>query len=50
MRSTYAGVDCEAEKHDVPITDETGEEILAVAFAQDEPRDGTCAVHSCATR
>ncbi|MGB0091421.1 MAG: IS110 family transposase [Solirubrobacteraceae bacterium] len=36
MGSNYAGVDWASEKHDVLIADETGEELLAAAFAHDE--------------
>ena len=33
---TYAGVDWAADKHDVRVADETGEELLAATFAHDE--------------
>jgi transposase len=33
---SYAGVDWAAEKHDVLVADETGEELLAGTFAHDE--------------
>ena len=33
---TYAGVDWAADKHDVLVADETGEELLAATFAHDE--------------
>jgi Transposase len=32
----YAGVDWAADKHDVRVADETGEELLAATFAHDE--------------
>ena len=32
----YAGVDWAAEKHDVLVADEAGEELLAATFAHDE--------------
>ena len=32
----YAGVDWAADKHDVRVCDETGEELLAATFAHDE--------------
>ena len=32
----YAGVDWAADKHDVRVCDETGEELLATTFAHDE--------------
>ncbi len=34
--SNYAGVDWAADKHDVRVADETGEELLAATFAHDE--------------
>ncbi|HEY2201245.1 MAG TPA: IS110 family transposase [Solirubrobacteraceae bacterium] len=34
--SNYAGVDWAADKHDVRVGDETGEELLAATFAHDE--------------
>jgi transposase len=34
--SNYAGVDWAAEKHDVRVADETGDELLAATFAHDE--------------
>src|SRR5438132_3414734 len=34
--SNYAGVDWAADKHDVRVCDETGEELLAATFAHDE--------------
>ena len=36
MGSNYAGVDWAAEKHDVIVQDEAGEELLAATFAHDE--------------
>jgi transposase len=33
---SYAGVDWAADKHDVRVCDETGEELLAATFAHDE--------------
>ena len=36
MMSNYAGVDWAADKHDVRVADETGEELLAATFAHDE--------------
>ena len=33
---SYAGVDWAAEKHDVLVADEAGEELLAATFAHDE--------------
>jgi transposase len=36
MGSNYAGVDWAAEKHDVLVEDEVGEELLAASFAHDE--------------
>ena len=33
----YAGVDWAADKHDVLVADEAGEELLAATFAHDEP-------------
>jgi len=36
MGSNYAGVDWAAEKHDVLVADEAGEELLAATFAHDE--------------
>jgi transposase len=36
MGSRYAGVDWAAEKHDVVVQDEAGEELLAGSFAHDE--------------
>ncbi len=33
---SYAGIDWAAEKHDVLVADETGEELLAATFAHDE--------------
>ena len=32
----YAGVDWAAEKHDVLVADEAGEQLLAATFAHDE--------------
>ena len=32
----YAGVDWAADKHDVLVADEAGEELLAATFAHDE--------------
>ena len=34
--SNYAGVDWAADKHDVRVCDETGEELLAATFAHEE--------------
>src|SRR6516162_729162 len=34
--SNYAGVDWAADKHDVLVADEAGEELLAATFAHDE--------------
>ncbi len=34
--SNYAGVDWAADKHDVRVSDQTGEELLAATFAHDE--------------
>jgi transposase len=34
--SNYAGIDWAADKHDVHVSDETGEKLLAVTFAHDE--------------
>jgi transposase len=34
--SNYAGVDWAADKHDVLVADETGEQLLAATFAHDE--------------
>src|ERR1700740_2577853 len=34
--SNYAGVDWAADKHDVRVCDEAGEELLAATFAHDE--------------
>ena len=34
--SNYAGVDWAADKHDVRVCDEAGEELLAATFARDE--------------
>src|SRR5437764_1171311 len=34
---SYAGVDWAADKHDVLVADEAGEELLAATFAHDEP-------------
>jgi hypothetical protein len=45
--SNYAGVDWAADKHDVRMADETGEELLAVAFAHDEKGCGRCAARYC---
>jgi transposase len=36
MGSSYAGVDWASEKHDVLVSDETGEKLLAATFAHDE--------------
>jgi transposase len=36
MRSRYAGVDWAAEKHDVVVQDQAGEELLMATFAHDE--------------
>ncbi len=36
MGSNYAGVDWAADKHDVLVADERGEELLAATFAHDE--------------
>jgi Transposase len=36
MGSNYAGVDWAAEKHDMIVRDEAGEELLAASFAHDE--------------
>jgi transposase len=36
MGSNYAGVDWAADKHDVRVCDEAGEELLAATFAHDE--------------
>ena len=36
MRSRYAGVDWAAEKHDVVVQDQAGEELLTATFAHDE--------------
>jgi transposase len=36
MGSRYAGVDWAAEKHDVVVQDQAGEELLAATFAHDE--------------
>ena len=33
---SYAGVDWAADKHDVRVADETGQELLAATFAHDE--------------
>ena len=34
--ANYAGVDWAADKHDVLVANEAGEELLAVTFAHDE--------------
>ena len=34
--NTYAGVDWAAEKHDVLVQNEAGEELFAGSFAHDE--------------
>ena len=34
--SNYPGVDWAADKHDVCVADETGEELLSATFAHDE--------------
>ena len=47
--SSYAGVDWASEKHDVLISDEAGERLLAATFAHDEAGLRRCAARSCAT-
>ena len=42
-----AGVDWAADKHDVRVCDETGEELLAATFAHDERGCGRCAARLC---
>lgn len=37
MGTTFAGVDWASEKHDVLVSDETGERLLAATFPHDEP-------------
>ena len=36
MASRYAGIDWASEQHDVVVSDEDGDEVLAATFAHDE--------------
>ena len=38
---SYAGVDWAADKHDVLVADEAGEELLAATFAHDDAGPGS---------
>ena len=44
---TYAGVDWAGDKHDVRVSDEMGEQLLAATFARGEQGCGRCAARWC---